>query len=381
MVRIPAMDNLAHTLAGLVLARTRLGKLVPRASLWLVVGANVPDVDILARLWGGKQAYLEYHRGITHSIVGIALQALLLAAVLHAWHMRGSGALRPRVVLAHWLAVFGAGSASHPLLDACNTYGWRPYLPFDARWIYGDMLFIVDPWLWWLLCGAALLGGPATRRARAWSVALFALASAALAGSARTPDWFWAPWLGAWALLLGLDRLAFPRAHVHATLGMFLTLLAMYLGWMAHASESARTAALAWAARTSEVGSVHKSAACPLPADPTRFEVLLQTADATWALVVRGAEVEPAWRKFDDPRERELLERAWNAPACQGLRSFARFPVGFVSKQDGQTWVQWTDARYAREVSLKSDSAHGQTGTWCSAEVRVDMSPLEPARE
>ena len=30
-------------------------------------------------------------------------------------------------------------------------------MPFDGRWFYGDALFIVDPWVWLILGGAAFL--------------------------------------------------------------------------------------------------------------------------------------------------------------------------------------------------------------------------------
>jgi inner membrane protein len=36
-------------------------------------------------------------------------------------------------------------TSSHLLLDYLNTYGVRPFLPFDGTWFYGDALFIIDP--------------------------------------------------------------------------------------------------------------------------------------------------------------------------------------------------------------------------------------------
>src|SRR5918998_1153671 len=63
------MDNLTHSLVGLVAAKAGLERLSPGATAVCVLAANAPDADILAAL-GGKWFYLHHHRGITHSIVG-----------------------------------------------------------------------------------------------------------------------------------------------------------------------------------------------------------------------------------------------------------------------------------------------------------------------
>ena len=55
---------------------------------------------------------------------------------------------------------------SHPALDTLNTYGVRWLMPFDRRWFYGDVLFIVDPWLWLALGAGVLLSRRRPRPAR-----------------------------------------------------------------------------------------------------------------------------------------------------------------------------------------------------------------------
>ena len=37
--------------------------------------------------------------------------------------------------------------STHPLLDYTNTYGLRPFLPWNPTWYYGDLLPIIDPYL------------------------------------------------------------------------------------------------------------------------------------------------------------------------------------------------------------------------------------------
>jgi inner membrane protein len=47
------------------------------------------------------------------------------------------------------------GVTAHVLMDLLNNYGVRLLMPFDGRWFYGDVLFIIDPWLW-LVLGAGV---------------------------------------------------------------------------------------------------------------------------------------------------------------------------------------------------------------------------------
>src|ERR1700733_9361787 len=63
-----SMDNITHTLTGLMLARAGLGRTTPRGgSLMMMLAANAPDLDVFLGLPGGL-AYMEYHRGYAHSL-------------------------------------------------------------------------------------------------------------------------------------------------------------------------------------------------------------------------------------------------------------------------------------------------------------------------
>ena len=76
------MDNLTHTLTGFAISYAGLNRKTRYATLALVIGANLPDIDLVSRFWGSA-TYLKYHRGITHAIVGVTLLALLLAATVY----------------------------------------------------------------------------------------------------------------------------------------------------------------------------------------------------------------------------------------------------------------------------------------------------------
>jgi inner membrane protein len=151
------MENLSHTLFGLVLSKAGLEEASPLATTALVISSNLPDIDALFAARGGSLSYIRYHRGITHSFVGIACIAALLTLVLvyvdRRLRLRRDPFFRPaRPVRIFWISILGG--LGHLLLDFTNNYGIRPLLPFDGRWFYGDLVFIADPWIW-LILGAA----------------------------------------------------------------------------------------------------------------------------------------------------------------------------------------------------------------------------------
>ena len=70
------MDNITHSLVGLMLARAGLEKTTPHGAAMMVLAANAPDID--AVFWfSGAQTYLEWHRSFPHAIVFAPLVALL----------------------------------------------------------------------------------------------------------------------------------------------------------------------------------------------------------------------------------------------------------------------------------------------------------------
>jgi inner membrane protein len=145
------MDNLTHTLLGAALAEAGLRRRTPLATATLLVGANLPDVDgVLYWLARPDSAY-GFRRGWTHGVLALAVWPVVLAGLMLAWDHWVRRRRHPEAVPAvprtlFWLALLSVGT--HPLLDWFNTYGMRWLMPFSDRWSYGDMLFIVDPWVW-----------------------------------------------------------------------------------------------------------------------------------------------------------------------------------------------------------------------------------------
>jgi inner membrane protein len=149
------VDNITHTLIGVVLAELAIPRETTRTTTRLFVAAgaiaaNAPDLDLLyVGITPFPLGYLLHHRGHTHTLIGLAVQVVViaLACQLVLRFLEGPGVWRARL----W-GLIAVALASHVALDACNTYGVHPFYPFDGRWIFGDALFIFEPWLWLGLC-------------------------------------------------------------------------------------------------------------------------------------------------------------------------------------------------------------------------------------
>ena len=76
------MFNSTHTFVGLAIARTGLDDWVPRAAITAVIASNLPDIDIITG-FSSTATYLEYHRGITHTFVGVPLLALSFTTAMY----------------------------------------------------------------------------------------------------------------------------------------------------------------------------------------------------------------------------------------------------------------------------------------------------------
>jgi inner membrane protein len=134
------MDNLTHSLVGLMLARVGLEKTTPHGVAMMVLAANAPDID--AVFWFDRLKYLEYHRSYPHAFVFMPLVALLPMLLVRA-----------RFTWTSYLASI-AGVFSHLLLDWTNSYGIQLALPFSAHRFRLDMVNIFDVWIWVILLGA-----------------------------------------------------------------------------------------------------------------------------------------------------------------------------------------------------------------------------------
>lgn len=354
------MDNLTHSLVGLAAAKAGLERLSPYATLVCVAAANLPDVDIVA-LAGGPAFYLQHHRGITHSVVGTLALAvafpLLFYAGERAWaRLRGG---EPRARLKGLLVCSLLLMASHPLLDWTNSYGVRPWLPWDGRWIYGDLLFVVDPWVWLVLGGACFLLTESYWRVGGWVVLALAL-TALFVRVVTQPDAAvpsgalvqWCVGLAAFAALRwrGLGR-RFGRRVAAAGLAFVL----LYCGalWVVQVRARRDAELFARGLAGQEGERVLRVAATPVLADPLTWRCLYETDRSTARFDMRLGKVFLEDLRNDvsygkpTGEDAEAVRRASEGYAARVLLDFSRFPVARVERSEPGGWVvQLADLRF-----------------------------------
>jgi inner membrane protein len=167
------MENLTHTLFGLTAAKAGLERATPLATTTLLIASNMPDIDSIMR-FRGAFADLENHRGFTHSFVGLLVLSTFLTLLLvfldKKFRLRHDIFRRPIRPLRIFALAY-LGGLCHIFMDFTNNYGVRPLLPFSDKWFYGDIVFVVDPWIWLILGGAAMwLTTNGGARIMVWSI-------------------------------------------------------------------------------------------------------------------------------------------------------------------------------------------------------------------
>ncbi len=346
-----SVDNLTHSLLGLALARSRLGRRSPLSAVALVVAANLPDVDVVARLFLGVRGYLVYHRGITHALAGVVV-LIGLGTWLFEWLERRRDPNRRgrcwRPSEGPFLAV-AIGLATHPLLDLLNMYGLRPWLPFSAGWVYGDLVFIVDPWLWLILGGAAAIAGRRSGRGDvAWIVlALVATFFIYAVGGDRVSPVLRVIWPVALVLIGAVRAARLGDGRARWVLGLgglgvagYLTLLFVSRG------EAERIGAAAVSARLDANERIVTRAMLPEPTRPRVWTVLAATERRVFWQPVRLGEPLPAPRVASRHLDRPEVAAIDGTAEAEAWHIFSRFPVAELQTGESGPIVRLSDARF-----------------------------------
>jgi inner membrane protein len=355
------MDNLTHSLVGVLVAKTGLERGVPYAVPAAIVAANGPDIDLIASL-GGRWSYLTHHRGVSHSIIGVILISVVIALVFRLIERFAArrGKREARNNLPGLFILCLIAGATHPILDWTNNYGVRPFLPFDGRWFYGDLVFVFDPWLWLVLGGAAFLITATSRgRILCWAVLGFVLNAVMLVGVNLSLPNKRAPvetgTIVIWLIGLGVVALLYRfrgRVTNHRRLAVaVLCLIPLYwagLAWARH-----RVAAEAGPNVETLISEpVQRLVWMPTFGDPWRWQGLAETDSAVYRVtyVPRYArEMRTELERFGGPHKMQdrLVQAAARDPRAQVFIGFARFPLVRVdSFCTDKTIVRFVDMRY-----------------------------------
>ena len=301
------MDNVTHTLTAVALSHVGLNRKTRFATLALVVGANLPDVDLI---WahGGSATYLKHHRGITHSFLGITGLAALLACLMYFVGRRAAPKKNVPRLDPRWLFFLcWIGTASHLLLDFTNQYGVRPFLPFSGRWYAWDIMFIYDPLLLALLVMG--LGVPAILR----------LASEEVGAERPTYRWGAIFSLGCLVLLWGVRDLAHRRV----------------LGFLDSHTYGAENPV--------------RLGAFPSPANPFSWTGVVETESAYHVLPANALDSDvdaTNTEVFRRPQPSPALDAALKTRTGAIFASFARFLWAEVYENDDGSEVLLRDLRF-----------------------------------
>ena len=326
------MDPITHTLCGATMAESGLKEHTALGTAALLVGANLPDLDVIAYAWDPTMA-LWFRRGVTHGVLGLLVLPVLLTGALVLWDRlvrrpRGAPpAVARRLFLLAFLAVL-----SHPILDSLNVYGMRWLMPFSDRWSYGDVLFIVDPWVWGMLAGGVVL----SRRLRRDRPN----------GTRETNDG--------------------GKGAARAS----MLLVAIYVVIMAVSNLAARRIVAGALARDLGARPTRMMAA-PLPANPFARRMVAQVGDQYHFGTLRWLprprfEREPF--TLDAGPRHSAAAAATRGPAVRRFMSWARFPYFAVEDRGDHYLVQIGDARYTIEPA----------GSWASVEVEIGAGERGP---
>ncbi|MGH7522305.1 MAG: metal-dependent hydrolase [Gemmatimonadales bacterium] len=327
------MDNLAHTLVGAALGRAVADRHVPLAGVIGAVAANAPDwTELLIGLPGPPEKYLVLHRGITHSLVGALVQIVLLTLLVG-----GSWRVASRPPWRRLLACIGATVSSHLFMDWQGSYGWRPFLPWNATWFYLDWVAIADVFFW-IVPLVALAWGANRHWIPLTSTLVVGALMTLIVITARDAA---APWVLATYVVIAMVAVVGwvrywvgPGARQRAAT-VALLLLAIYSGaqgiavqWrkaeIRRAAERRFGSGATWAALT-EVGR------------PFTWEAMDASGDS-----VAGVD----WAQPRHLRVPAVVRALRDTPDGRAMAQFARFLTAEVDTAEKTIYLR--DARYAR---------------------------------
>jgi len=129
------VDPFTHAISGMALARAIPGRPLPGKQVALLaLLAMAPDADYIL-IFFSDVVYLQYHRGITHSLLMLPLWTWLCYSLLPD--------RRTQQPAMPWLV--GGALLTHIFLDLITAYGTMILAPFSDWRASLDLIFIIDP--------------------------------------------------------------------------------------------------------------------------------------------------------------------------------------------------------------------------------------------
>ena len=314
------MDTLTHALSGALLARATAPKDAPRASLRRRIAAGFlacasPDLDVVVALFG-PVAFIENHRGVTHSLVLLPLWALLYSFLLAKILREPLGARALYGVTAMSLALHIAG-------DLITTYGTMILAPFSNWRAQIGTTFIIDPWFTGIIV-AGLAASWALRRAGRWP---------AVAACAVLAGYVGFQYLQREKAIAFAERYAREQGIRGASVNVQPRPVSPF-NWTVFVSD----------AEWHHFANVNLVREAPRAApEGDGFIAWLARLDSAYLPLSQAQ-----WQKrarFGDGPDAALVREAWDSPALEPFRWFAQVPA-FDGFEAGSSCVRFIDLRY-----------------------------------
>jgi membrane-bound metal-dependent hydrolase YbcI (DUF457 family) len=356
------MDPVTHGIAGALIGKSFFSKRNARVSIFAAtLGAVFPDVDIFVDAASHDPlAIARYHRGFTHSFVGLPIFAAALAWLTRAgvsWYAKRTHRQIGCPSFGVLFLIYAVAIASHIILDGFTSFGTRMLNPFSTDRVAWDWVFIIDFAFTALLLVPQFIAWvhdePAVSSKRGGAVFVFltvlGLGAWDLAGAAGFPFSLWVvaiaaavfaalcflPARGGWGSRMGRARwcqagFAVACAYVMAC-------------GIAHHAAMVRVRAFADSHRV----DVERIGALPLPPSLFDWNGMILTSggvyQATFSLL-NSRDVD--FHFVADSPPNQFIADAARLEPVQTYLWFARFPVVRYFAADDENVVEYADPRF-----------------------------------
>ncbi|HET6200236.1 MAG: metal-dependent hydrolase [Candidatus Acidiferrales bacterium] len=366
------MDPVTHGIAGALIGKSffakqpssnRSNESTARIAIFAAtLGAVFPDVDVFADAFSRDPLGIaRYHRGFTHSFIGLSIFAAALAWLTRAfvrWYAKRTH--RDDLCCPSFYMLFmiyAAGIASHIILDGFTSFGTRMLNPFSKDRVAWDFLFIID----FVFTALILLPQLAawvhqrsetaiSRAAKMWGFCtILAVGARSLARTAEFPFSIWIIVVASalFAALFFLPMLNNWGSHVSRAswcrAGFYVACAYIIACGVAHQVAISRVRAFA----TTHGLTVEKIGALPLPPSFLNWNGMVLTPDgvyqSTFSLRDAG---QPNFRLVPDSPPNRFTEEAARLEPVQTYLWFARFPVCRFMSIGDRRLVEYADPRF-----------------------------------
>ena len=335
------MDTITTGIGGALLAKALPEDWRGPSGLWTVTLASVlPDADVLANPFIADQlARIAQHRSFTHSLVGVAVMAPLLALLV--WRFGRDKNFARLTALALY------GMLWHLFTDLATSWGTQVFYPFSRERVVWDLLFILDFSFTAILLLPQLVGwsykDPARARKRGAVLWLLLTSFTALAIALASPFFGVGFQWGLFALLSAALAALFAgpalrdwgfrqNSMVFARIGV--AALVVYLGVCTASHWVAVKKVERWLAQKPARfdmlpcdGNAKARAALPQPLSPFRWSGLALTDEGVCQSWFNVWDEDPPAFEFFPSENNDWVLRARELPQTREYLWFARFPV------------------------------------------------------